>query len=323
MNKIYGYDSQKTYVLKAIKNNSISHFYIIYGEEGCGKKTFVNYFAKAIMCDKNEPCGKCIKCEKIDNKNSVDVRFVKSTNKNSIGTRDIKDLTDDLYVRPMENDYKIYIITDGEKLTLEASNTLLKALEEPPEYAIFFLITSNKENVIDTILSRGTQIYLPPLSDEIVKKYIYEQMKVFDEQKVDFLVNYSFGNIGTVKKILSNDSFFNIRGQVIDIVMAASNNDGKCLNMIKNLFEQNKEYTDEIINIIFSIARDIVVCKAIKSSGKIINSDKVNDITKISKNLKDCITFYDNLIEVKKLKDRNVNVSMALKTAFLNVLSEE
>lgn len=323
MSNIYGYDKQKDYIKNALNNGSLSHFYIISGETGCGKKEIVNHFAKTILCDTKEACNRCMACMKFDSGNLVDVIRVEATNKKTIGSKDIRTLLDDLYVRPVESEYKIYIIDEGERLTTEASNTLLKALEEPPSYAVFFLLTSNKEKLLDTVLSRGTQIYLPPLSNNIVESYIRKELKIFDDDKIEFLLNYSAGNIGVVKGLSLDDKFFYLREETFKLLEQLGDKDARCLQGLKVLFDDNKKFTDEILKIMLSIVRDLLYFGSTKDSDGLINTDKIYLIKSLSEKIKSVIKLYDDILDSIKLKDRNVNVIMTMKVAFMNALSEE
>ncbi len=323
MATIYGYDKQKEYIKNALAKNSLSHFYIVSGETGCGKKELVNHFVKTILCDSKDACGRCMACMKSDSGNSVDVIKVEATNKKTIGSKDIRTLLDDLYVRPVEGEYKIYIIDEGERLTTEASNTLLKALEEPPDYAVFFLLTSNKEKLLDTVISRGTEIYLPPLNDNIVESYIRKELKIFDDEKIEFLLNYSAGNIGVVKDLSLDDKFFYLREEVLKLFEQVADKDARCLQGIKVLFDDNKTFSDEILKIMLSVARDVVYFRVVKESDNLINTDKVYLIKSLSEKIYSAIRLYDDILDSIKLKDRNVNVIMTVKVAFMNALSEE
>ncbi len=323
MKKIYGYVRQKQHILESIKRDSLSHFYIISGEKGCGKKTLTDFFAQAIICENNNACGNCLACMKFESKNCVDIIRVKGSNKNSIGAKDIRLIIEDLYVRPIDASHKIYIIDEGEKLTLEASNTLLKIFEEPPEYAIFFLLTSNREKIIDTISSRATSIYLPPLAYAVVGDYIRDELKIFDEKRIDFLVRYSFGNIGVVEEIATDEDFFALREEVVELLETAAGKDARLMNMIKILLDEKKEKTDEIFRILLSFLRDIAVFKTAKNTDMLINIDKKHIIKTLSKKINEHIELYNGIIEAIKLKDRSVNTQMALKMAFMETLSEE
>src|SRR5699024_1179149 len=118
------------------------------GISGIGKFMFAKEFAKAILCTANEekPCNNCKSCESFDNLNNPDVIII-DEKENSIKTEQIKELTNNVLEKPIQSNRKIYIINNSENMTKEAQNSLLKTLEEPPQYITIILITNN-ENLL-------------------------------------------------------------------------------------------------------------------------------------------------------------------------------
>ncbi len=158
-NNIIGNDENKKTLENLIKNNSVSHSYIFSGTDGIGKFLFAREFAKSILCmnENTKPCDNCKACESFENKNHPDI-FVINEELNTIKTEQIKNLTNDVLKKPILGNKKIYIINNSENMTREAQNSLLKTLEEPPEYILIILITSNENLLLNTIKSRCVKI---------------------------------------------------------------------------------------------------------------------------------------------------------------------
>ena len=151
---IIGNNENKKILSKSILSNSVSHSYIFSGISGIGKFLFAKEFAKAILCTgEQKPCNECKSCESIENGNNPDLIIIDEQT-NSIKTEQIKELTSDVLEKPIKGNKKIYIINNSENMTKEAQNALLKTLEEPPEYAIIILVTSNENLLLNTIKSR-------------------------------------------------------------------------------------------------------------------------------------------------------------------------
>ena len=168
---IIGNNENKKILSKSILANSVSHSYIFSGISGIGKFLFAKEFAKAILCiGEPKPCNKCNSCESIENGNNPDLIIINEQT-NSIKTEQIKELTSDVLEKPIKGNKKIYIINNSENMTKEAQNALLKTLEEPPEYAIIILVTSNENLLLNTIKSRCIKILFNNLSDEEVLEY--------------------------------------------------------------------------------------------------------------------------------------------------------
>lgn len=91
-------------------------------------------------------------------------------------------INDTIMIRPYSSYYKIYIVDEAEKMTVQAQNALLKTMEEPPSYAVIILITTNQEAFLPTILSRCVQLKLKPLKDFTVKSYLTEHLDIPEKE---------------------------------------------------------------------------------------------------------------------------------------------
>lgn len=170
---ILGNNGNKNKLKSIVENNTISHSYIFSGISGIGKFLFAKEFAKSILCLNKElkPCNSCKACDSFNNLNNPDIIIIDEGN-NSIKTEQIKSLTKNVLEKPIQSDKKIYIINNSENMTKEAQNSLLKTLEEPPEYVVIILITSNDSLLLNTIKSRCTKIMFNELSDEEIMQYL-------------------------------------------------------------------------------------------------------------------------------------------------------
>jgi len=144
---------------------------------------FAKEFAKAILCiENNKPCGKCEACISYDSNNNPDVTIIDEIEK-SIKTQSIKQMVKGVYEKPIKSSKKVYIINDSEKMTKEAQNSLLKTLEEPPEYVVIILITENENLLLNTIKSRCTKIKFNSLKDVEVEKVLKEKLGITEISK--------------------------------------------------------------------------------------------------------------------------------------------
>ena len=150
-----------THTLKtAIASGRLAHAYLFCGPRGVGKTTCARIFAKTINCEHPTPdgeaCNECASCRAFNEQSSFNIIEMDAASNNGVDA--IRDLTEQVRIPPQAGRYKVYIIDEVHMLSAAAFNAFLKTLEEPPEYAIFVLATTEKQKVIPTILSR-CQIY--------------------------------------------------------------------------------------------------------------------------------------------------------------------
>ena len=150
-----------THTLKtAITSHRLAHAYLFCGPRGVGKTTCARIFAKAINCEHltadGEPCNECESCRAFNEQRSYNIVELDAASNNSVD--DIRNIVDQVRIPPQVGRYRVFIIDEVHMLSQAAFNAFLKTLEEPPEYAIFILATTEKQKIIPTILSR-CQIY--------------------------------------------------------------------------------------------------------------------------------------------------------------------
>ena len=173
-----------THTLKtAIASGRLAHAYLFCGPRGVGKTTCARIFAKTINCEHPTPdgeaCNECASCKAFNEQRSYNINELDGASNNSVDN--IRDLTDQVRIPPQTGRYRVFIIDEVHMLSQAAFNAFLKTLEEPPEYAIFILATTEKQKVIPTILSR-CQIYdfaritVPDIVQQL--QYVCEQEKI-------------------------------------------------------------------------------------------------------------------------------------------------
>lgn len=181
---IIGNERNKELLEELVKENKISNAYIFIGQESIGKLLFAKEFAKAILCSSTtKPCDKCKSCIEFETSNNPDFKMV-NPNGNNIKIEQIRELTKVVYEKPIVSNRKVYIINDSDFMTKEAQNSLLKTLEEPPEYVTIILVASNENQFLPTIKSRCTKIYFNKLQDEELKLILNKQYNYINIPKV-------------------------------------------------------------------------------------------------------------------------------------------
>ena len=216
---VIGQEQIITHLQTAIKLKKISHAYIFEGERNSGKEFIAKLFAQALQCDMNgdPPCNECVSCKQALSSNHPDIIKLIHEKPNSISVDDIRKITNDVMIKPYKGPYKIYIINEAEKMTVQAQNALLKTLEEPPEYAVIILLTTSTEVLLQTILSRCIILSMKPVADELVKKYVMNNLKL-PEYKADVCVAFAQGNLGKAKALAMSEEFDNIKTEAVTLL---------------------------------------------------------------------------------------------------------
>lgn len=206
---IIGHDDIIRHLKNAIETGKVSHSYIFTGEPGSGKKLLAGTFAAALQCEsgESEPCMTCDSCKKVIGKNHPDIITVTHEKPGSISIDEVRDqVVRDVDIKPYCSPYKIYIIPDAEMMTVQAQNAILKTIEEPPEYAVIMLLTSNIDSLLPTIRSRCVRLDLKVVDDSLVKEYLMEHLQVPDYQ-AEIDASYAQGSIGKAKEAATSQEF--------------------------------------------------------------------------------------------------------------------
>lgn len=170
---------------KIVSKKNIPHAFLFAGPKGTGKTSAARILAKIINCEDlkdGKPCDKCKQCNSITNGSNLDV--VEMDAASHRGIDDVRILRDAVKLAPVSGKKKIYIIDEVHMLTTEASNALLKTLEEPPEHVVFILATTNPEKLIETIRSRTTLIPFKKANNAEITKSL-ERVALGENLKID------------------------------------------------------------------------------------------------------------------------------------------
>ena len=242
---LLGNDRLKQNLISSLAQGRISHFYLISGPEGSGKHTLARLLAAAIMCQKDEkPCMTCHACRKVMENNHPDFITVDDPEHKSVAVKIVRQAREDVYIRPNESDYKIYLFP--QELGIEGQNALLKILEEPPRYGVFILLTANAEQLLPTVRSRCTELALTALPEETL---VRELAKEFPEASRETLVAAaarSSGYLGQARTLLEQEDA--IPPQTEEFLTALANKNALALS--KTLLSMEKWKRDQLIPIL-------------------------------------------------------------------------
>ncbi len=214
----------------AVRFNRVAHAYLFCGPRGSGKTSSARLLAKAVNCEAAEPdqrpCNECASCRAINEGRATDIIEIDAASNRGID--DMRDLREKVKIAPAQLRKKFYIIDEVHQLTKEASNALLKTLEEPPAHAVFILATTDQEKVLDTISSRC-------------------QTFVFHRFPVDLIANH-LRRICTNEQIAADDA----------ALLAIAHASGGAMRDALGLLDQLSSYGDSAEGITVETVRQIL-----------------------------------------------------------------
>lgn len=318
---IIGHDQVKKQLERMIETGQIGHAYMFSGEKGCGKRMLANAWAMALQCTGQEekPCGECRSCRQAKSGNHPDIIYVTHEKPNSIGVEDVREkLVSDIQIRPYSSRYKIYIIPEAEKMTVQAQNAILKTIEEPPSYAVILLLTTNDQHFLDTIRSRCVIMKLKPVPDRKVKEYLMEHIQIPDYQ-ADICVAFAQGNIGKAVRLASSEDFNVIKSSAMQLIRNAGKMElSEIVEAVKGV-EEFRISIQDYLDILALWYRDMVYFKATRDVNGIVFKDQIQSIREAVN-----VCSYEGVEEVmkaiemaKERLDANVNFELTMELLFL------
>lgn len=288
-----------------------------------GRKSIANAFAMTLLCEKggSEPCMSCHSCKQVMSGNHPDLIYVTHEKPGSIGVDDVREqINDTIMIRPYSSYYKIYIVDEAEKMTVQAQNALLKTIEEPPSYAVIILITTNQEAFLPTILSRCVQMKLKPLKDFTIKSYLTQNLHI-PEKDADICAAFARGNLGKAIHLSSSDEFRELFQKVMVLVKNVGTMDiSMLLDCIREMKEQNFDI-GEVLDLMQFWYRDVLMFKVTKDMNLLIFKNEYKMINETGEKV-DYAGLEAILAAIDTARTRlnaNVNMELAMELLLLTM----
>ncbi len=320
---IVGHEDIIQHMKHSLESGKVSHAYLFVGEAGSGKKLLARTFAMALQCQKGgtEPCMECDSCKRAESRTHPDIIMVYHEKPNTISVQDVRtQIVSDVAIKPYYGKYKIYIIPDAEKMTPQAQNALLKTIEEPPDYAVFMILTRQEEAILPTILSRCIRLDVKPVSDEQVREHLMQHLNVVDYQ-ADIDVSLAQGNIGKAQRAAQSAEFAEMTQQALYILKNAQNMEvHELVDLIKELTAQ-KDQIEDYLDIFRLWFRDVVMFKATAEIDHLVFKNEINEIRNQASKIS-----YEGLERILDAIDKavvrlhaNVNFDLVMELLFLTI----
>ncbi len=323
-NDIVGQEQIKEHLGNAIRMNKVSHAYIINGERNAGKEFIAKTFAMALQCENRqdiEPCGECHSCRQALGGNHPDIIFVTHEKPGSIGVDDIRSqINGDVAIKPYSGPKKIYIVNEGEKMTVQAQNALLKTLEEPPQYAVILILTTNVDTFLPTILSRCVTLNMKPVKDSQIRKYLMGNMEIPD-YKADICVAFARGNLGKARLLAKSEEFDKVKEEAITLLKYINEMElSEVVTAIKKINEYKLDVND-YLDILSIWYRDVLLFKATHDVNNLIFKEEIQYIKKVADRsaYEGIEKIIDALEKSKQRLSANVNFDLTMELLLLAI----
>jgi len=306
----------------SIINNKISHAYLFYGPRGTGKTSVAKIFSRAVNClsTKNGvQCEECDNCLRSKEKECIDIIEIDAASNN--GVDEIRDLKQKVSFVPSELKYKVYIIDEVHMLSTGAFNALLKTLEEPPEYIIFILATTELNKVPSTIISRCQTLEFRKLTENQIidrLKYISKEEKIdISDDALSELAKCANGGLRDAIGLLEKVSSYQTGKIEIDDVRTVSGNISKSeIELFKQLL-LNKNIKELINKINTYYNEGIDLSKIISDLIDILTNEILDG--KISSNNSSIIYNLDSMLTNM---NKSNNPRLILEVSLLNIINK-
>ena len=306
---IIGQDKAAALLGKILKERRVGQAYLFVGPDGVGKGISALTFAKALNCLKSDtdPCGACESCTKIERSVHPDVSVLKDS-ADKVKIHEIRALQNAISLKPYEGKNKVFIIENAERLTEDAAHAFLKTLEEPPGHSVIILTGSNLERILPTIQSRCHIIRFLRLGVDDIKGFLVKRHGL-DESEAQLLARLSNGSLSRAMGFIDKERLQMRRRLLDDFIKTRKSFSSESASW---LFGISKTELKEVLGILESVYRDMLVAKIGGPSSVLLNKDRQKDVSFVSSSYS-VEEIFEMLGDVQRYKfylDRNVNTKL-------------
>jgi len=314
-NNIQGHDTCIKYIKSVILKGKINTGYLFSGLEGVGKALTAEVFIKALLCKQinegTEICGECSSCVRDIIRDHPDVIWIVPEKNRNIKIEQIRKIKEVLNLKPFESKFNACVIEKAHMMTVEAANALLKVLEEPPKGSLIILISSKRQLLLPTIISRCSEIHFGPISFKAVREIVCNNVDI-SPTEAEFVSYFSQGSPGRAVQMVQ-EGLLERKDEIRNLLIAIVKEDNyECLNW--DVDDKNTILED--IELLLMLFRDIVLHKeGVRELGvdKILEISNSEDIFE-RYNIDKISEIVVKLIRIKQALMGNVNAKLVAQT---------
>ena len=339
--RTFGQGSTIDWLSRSISQGSAHHAYLLLGPEHVGKRTLATDIACALNCTGGErPCGDCEACRRILEGKHADViaaTLDEPVDANESGQEEeeaarpgrnillgqVRRLQHAASLPPFEGRTKVLIIENAERMTPEASNSILKSLEEPPEHVVWLLLADDESRLLETIVSRCQRIDVRPAPVPELERYLCESLQV-DPEQASFVARLSRGRTGWALSAVRDESVLASRASrvetIIQLVYMTSTARFDLARELESQYRRDPRGVLETLEMWMTWWRDLLVTKGGCSDG-IVNVDYVNDLNEQAGrlSLEQIREFMGKLSDARENLDSNVLPRLAFDSLVYSI----
>jgi len=317
---VIGHSWAVDFLKQSLANGRVAHAYLLLGPAHIGKESLALELAKALNClaeEKERPCGRCLACHKIAHSTHPDVRIVEPED-GSLKIEQIRQLQREIVLTRHEGRYRVAILPGFELATTEASNCLLKTLEEPPPQVLLCLTAPDTSRLLPTVVSRCQLLHLRPLAYEAVKLALLERWGV-QQERAALLAHLSGGRLGWAVKAHHQPAILEHRASCLDSLVKLLN----ASRVPRFSFAQKVSHTPELVSDTLEVWlwwwRDVLLTH--QSCGEeIMNLDRREEIAGCASqySLNEIYTAMQAVRTAQQQLDTNANLRLTLEVLLLS-----
>jgi len=309
---ILGQEHALSLLQKALESARLGHAYLFYGPSGVGKKLTALQLAKALVCQgaTAEACDRCASCHKMTTGNHPDVVVINPEGA-SIRIEHIRAMQRQLSYKPYESQYTIVIIDGCESLTPPAANALLKTLEEPPASALLLLLTSKKDALPLTIISRCQQVPFRPLAPPHIRAILIQQG--VDEPTATLVATLAEGRVDTwmqteISQLLAR------RHNAYTLLQERGSTKNVPLFLLARQWAGSREQCEEVLHWLSLFCRDLVILK-VAATTPLYNHDLQAELASLASSVSvaSLLDLFAALEQLRQYLTMNVNPQLTFE----------
>ena len=333
--QVRGHDTVLWQFQRAISEGRLAHAYLLVGPPQVGKRALALNVAQAVNClqSPGDPCGICQQCRRIALLQHADVLVIglndgrgDGPSRREVGIDEVREVQRQASLRPFEGAYRVFIFDGAEHLSEEASNALLKTLEEPPPQVLILLSTSTEEALLPTIRSRCRRVELRPLPISAVAEELIGSHSV-DPETASQLARLSMGRLGWALTALSDPSMMERREAALDraaeLSRATITDRFEYAAQLATMIGREREEGIHVLHLLLSWWRDILVIRQ-GAEEFVYNGHRAQALRTEAAQLSDgqVMGFIRATMDALRALDSNANPRLTLEVLMLDLPTE-